>query len=188
MKAGVITLPGDALGAQPSLADWLEFNAAYVEAEAPKVEPHGDLSPMLIAHNDDGPVTLICASWDSSEEKVAIFRAFAAYLKHAGANRYATITAAWMVDMSSKQYTPEEVAEMTKRIDAEGTAAYPDLRRECYQIAVGDKTKTLMQTLMVKRSEGGRIIGLERMKEIPGDSSVDLITGRLVDLLREPQA
>lgn len=111
-----------------------------------------------------------------SRGSARLTRLFRAFLRAIGAERYAIVAAAWIVRVSR-----EEIAAATELINRDGTTAYRDRRRECYQVVAGDRERTLIASFDVERDYKGKIRRLVRSAG-PGTTAA---FGRMVDLLVE---
>jgi len=165
-----------------SLAAWLEFNVAFVQAEAPQVRAGDDLVPTAAAIKD-GKVMAAHLPWRSIGEKSAMVAWFRAWLHGVEADCYALISMAWGISAS-----PAEAAEAQRVIGTHGSTGtkYEAGRQEMITVAVGDRSGSLFCCLNVERDWKGKIRKLHRQ---PTRSSLDPgigMYGQMIDLLLDP--
>jgi hypothetical protein len=155
-----------------TLEEYLEANCHVLE-QAVKIVPAGGDLPPFFGYVKDGVADGggVGRLFDDKAQAVAAFKSF---LRAVGAEQYAIIGAAWYVRVSR-----EESPAAIKQIDREGTGgAYQDRRRECYQVVVGDRERTLMALFAVERDDKRKIRGLIRQEGVSKG-----MFGRMVDLL-----
>jgi hypothetical protein len=157
-----------------TLEDYLERNCAWLNEAVKTVAAGKDLMPMFAFETADTTVVIPPISADK-DLMVAVFKGTA---REAGAERYAIISAAWVVGLAEHEKDAGQVI-----IDREGTGTvYKDRRRECYWVIVGDREKTLLAVFFVHRDYKGKIRRLERG---PSPSPRAFAHGRMIDLLVE---
>jgi hypothetical protein len=157
-----------------TLEDYLERNCAWLEEAVKTVAAGKDLMPMFAFETKDETVVIPPIGADK-ELMVAVFRGTA---RAAGAERYAIISAAWVVGLAEHEKDAGHAI-----INREGTGTvYKDRRRECYWVVVGDREKTLLAVFFVHRDYKGKIRRLERR---PSPRPQDFLHGRMMDLLIE---
>lgn len=156
-----------------TLEQWLDMNCVYLQAAIKDLPANGDLPPTFAAMKDDTPVVfgLDLLHFD----KAVAVNLFKAGIRAIDADQYAIIAAAWYVRIAA-----EEANAAVQVIDREGTGgAYKDQRRECYQVTVGDRERSLVALFDVERDWKGKICKLVRRTEgVPKE-----FFGRMVDLL-----
>ena len=156
-----------------TLDDWLAANCRYLEEAVQDLPAKGDLPPFFAAMKDGMPI-VVGLDFRSLDKALAV-NLFQAVLKRAGADQYAIIAAAWYVRVRHD----ENVGATFRQLDREGTGgAYKDQRRECYQVVVGDRERSLGALFDVERDYKGKIRRLIRQSGTPKD-----MFGRMVDLL-----
>lgn len=160
-----------------SLKEWMTSNCNYLERAVQDVPANGDLQPFFAAMKDDTP--MIFGVDLLQFDKAFVVDLFKAFLHTVGADQYAIIAAAWYVKL------PRVEAERAVPVlDREGTGgAYKDQRRECYQITVGDRERSLIALYDVERDWKGKIRRLIRRTGVGG--MPEGLFGRMVNLLVE---
>jgi hypothetical protein len=157
-----------------TLDEYLEYNCDYLQSAVKDVPSGKDLAPFFAFVKDD-VVGMVPANFTDKANAVALFRAF---LKAVGAEQYAIVSAAWYVELNNA-----EQAAGTELINREGTGTlYKDRRRECYQVSVGDRERSLLVTFGVERDYKGKI---RRLVRKPSPGPADFAHGRMLDLLIE---
>jgi hypothetical protein len=157
-----------------TLEEYLERNCAWLEEAVKTVAAGKDLMPLFAFETTEASVVLP----PTIEDKALMIALFRANARAAGAERYAIISAAWVVKLAQHEMTADRAL-----IDREGTGTvYKDRRREAYWVVVGDREKTLVAVFFVHRDYKGKIRRLERR---PSPRPQDFLHGRMIDLLVE---
>lgn len=156
------------------LEDLLDWHCQWACRQAQDVRPGGDIAPMLALLKIGQPIEIAVPRWDTPDGKDEADRWFKARLAERQADAYAEVMACWTVEIP-EDHDPAMIA----RIQREGTAAFPDLRREAISVIVGNRQRCLCATLRVTRDGGGRIV------EVSHDRTADQhqMAGRFVDML-----
>jgi hypothetical protein len=152
-----------------TLEQWLDKNCAQLEKAVQWVPSGRDLPDLYIYGKGEsaGFVTLP----DNLSDKDLVITLFKSALKKLDADKYAIIMAAWYVQME-----PDEDDEIAMQ---EGTGGrYKDRRKDCYIVAVGDESRSLLATFDVQRDYKKKITGLIRH-----DADISGLEGRYINLL-----
>jgi hypothetical protein len=157
-----------------TLEEYLEFNCDWLLSAVRDVPSGKDLYPVFTFQKDNASV-MVPPTIEDKGLAVALFRSL---IRSVGAERYAIISAAWVVGLAEHEKDAGHAI-----MDREGTGTvYKDRRRECYWVVVGDREKTLLAVFFVHRDYKGKIRRLERG---PSPSPQAFAHGRMMDLLVE---
>jgi hypothetical protein len=166
-----------------TLEEWLDSNCRYVETEAKKLPSGQDLRPFLSYIKADGDLVVVnlAAGFGDAASKDLTMAWCRSRMREAHARMYALISAAWYV----RRTDAAEAAEVERVFDLEGSEGrYRDERRECYSVSVGDRERSILAVLYVKRDYKQKIRALIRG---PDSKQSDDLRGRMANLLRDVQ-
>jgi hypothetical protein len=158
------------------LAEFLEANCSYLTEQIAKVPAQKDLEPLLVGFRDEDGLSIVLppARQLSKSLTMTIFKTL---LRQAEADRYVVIWPAWYVAV-----TREEHRRAYQVLDREGIeehrGEYKDRRKECYQVTVGDRERTLAAFFDVERDYKGKMRRLVRR-----EGNIEQHFGRAVNLL-----
>jgi hypothetical protein len=166
-----------------TLEEFLEHHIRFVEEATKDLPNGGDLEPFLAYLKPDNEVVYaqLSAGFDDGASKDLTMAWCRTRMQRDQAQIYALVSAAWVVVRATDSAQADEVMRVVAQ---EGTGGrYKDERREVYMISAGDRDRTIIAMLDVKRDYKGKIRQLTR-NPLADQGTFE---GRMANLLRTIQ-